>query len=75
MNYISDSSNGRGKRGPKDPYSTETLARYEREEHILPSNGSRKIDDVEVKDSNKIAKKVSEESMDFVTRSETSSIY
>ena len=74
MNYMSNSSNGREKREPKDPYPIETVARHESEEHILPSNGSRKIDAVEV-NSNKFVESVSEEYIDRITRSETSSRY
>ena len=56
--------------------TTETVAEYESEEHILPSNSIRRTDDVEViNDSNKFAPRVSEEYMDRVTRFETSSRY
>ena len=76
MDYISDASTGRGKKGPKDPYPTETVAEYESEEHILPPNRIRRTDDVEVvNDSNSGAPRVSEEYIDRVTRFEARSRY
>ena len=76
MDYMSDPSNGRGKRGPRDPYPTETVAEYESEEQILPSNRIQRTDDVEVvNDSNRVAPRASEEYIDRVKRFETSSRY
>ena len=54
--------------------TTDTVAEYESEEHILPSNSIRRTDEVEViNDSNKVAPRVLEEYKDRVTRFELSS--
>ena len=65
-----------GKGGAKDPYPTETVAEYESEEHFLLSNSIRRTANVEgVDESNKVAPRASEGSIDHVTRFETRSRY
>ena len=76
MDYISDPSNDHREKRPKNYYPTETVAEYESEEHILPSNRMQRTDDVEVvNDSNRVAPRASEEYIDRVKRFETSSRY